>query len=112
LILHLEQLYREPWPQALLRRLPWTEYPLYFLFAEWRGLLQTYHIVGGPDSILSLSQSLWLGSEHYQDRRSLESWQVDRVFDPSSPGVAVAVQSYLGYDALEVRAKVDAFLVQ
>ena len=112
LILRLEQLYREPWPQALLRRLPWTEYPLYFLFAERRGLLQTYHIVGGPDSILSLSQSLWWDSKRYRDGRSLESWQVDRVFDPSSPGVAVAVQSYLGYDVAEVRAKVDPFLVR
>jgi len=86
--------------------------PLYFLYADWRGLLHKYHSIGGPESILSLSQSPWLGLERYRDGRSLKSWRVDRVFDPSSPGVAVAVQSYLGYDVAEVRAKVGAFLRQ
>lgn len=107
---HIERVWRQPWQAALLRALPWTEYPLYFVYAEATGALDAFHVPGGPDSVSNLAQSLWLEARDYRDGRNLHTWPVDAVFDPRSPGFAVVVQSYLGLDPLDVRRRVGRFL--
>lgn len=107
---YLQRVWARPWQDVLLEQLPWTEYPLYFLYAEISGLLNRYHKLAGPDAVLSLSQSLWWPPERYQDRRCLDTWPVRQIFDPTSPGVAVAVQSYLNHDPILVRRTVGDFL--
>jgi hypothetical protein len=105
---HLAATSGRNWRQYLLQELPWTEQSLYFTFAEAAGLLDTYHIMGGFDSVLRMSESLWLPVESYLDRRNLTSWKITPA--SSKEGVAVVVQSYLGYAIEDVRNKADAML--
>ena len=39
------------WRSFLLRNLPWTEYALYFTFAEQTGVLDRYHLLSGEDAL-------------------------------------------------------------
>lgn len=110
LVAHIEQVWKMPWQDALLQNLPWTEYPLYFLYAENSKALSKYHQHGGSDSISSLSQSLWLDSLSYLDERTLQTWPADRIFNSNSPGFTVVVQSYLGNDPSEIRNKIARFI--
>jgi hypothetical protein len=94
------------WQAYLLRERPWTEYNLYFSFAEWAGLFDHHHRMGHADSVLRLSDSLWLESHDYKDGRSLDTWQPDGPLERG--GVAVVVQSYLGYAPGLVKQKARA----
>ena len=47
---HLEATSGRPWQQVLLGNLGWTEYTLYFTYAEATGSLQKFHEVGDCDS--------------------------------------------------------------
>ena len=96
------------WREYLLSQLPWTEYNLYFTFAEHADILDKYHRRGGFDSVLCMSDSLWLPPESYLDGRSLASWNIAGA--AASEGVAVVVQSYLGYPVAAVRRKVTELL--
>lgn len=107
---HIEATWMKPWRQALLENLPWTEYPLYFLFAEERGLLQEHYVGGTADSVLRLSQSLWQPANQYVVPRDLSSWNPGSIFDSEEEGIAVVVQSYLGYPVADIAKRVAPFL--
>ena len=107
---HIEQAFDLPWERALLRDRTWTEYTLYFVYAEATGAIDAYHFSGGCDSVLNHSLSLWWPPEGYRDGRTIETWSVASVFDPHGPGYAVVVQSYLGIDPHDVREKVMPYI--
>jgi hypothetical protein len=107
---HIEATWTKPWRQALLDNLPWTEYPLYFLFAEERGLLAQHYVQGTADSVLRLSQSLWQPADQYVVPRDLSNWNPMAIFDSGEEGIAVVVQSYLGYPVADIAKRVDRFL--
>jgi hypothetical protein len=44
----------------------WTEYSLYFTFAEGAALFDTFHARGGFDSILRMTDSLWYPASDYR----------------------------------------------
>ena len=102
LIQYLEKRRSPDWRRYLLEQLPWTEYGLYFNFAEAVGLFDRYHVAGGFNSVLGMCDSLWSPPECYADRRTLSSWEIGRV---SPESIAVVVQSYLGYPAEAVAAR-------
>lgn len=107
---HVEATWMKPWRRALLDNLPWTEYPLYFLFAEERGLLQQHYFHGTADSVLRLSQSLWQPADQYVVPRDLSNWNPGLIFNSGEEGIAVVVQSYLGYPVAEIAKRIDPFL--
>lgn len=106
----IEEKWQKPWRSALLEHLPWTEYCLYFLYAEASGLFERYHAPAGPDCVLRFSQSLWQPSEKYLSPRDLANWDPQEVFDVDKEGVAVVVQSYLGYPVSGIAQRVAPFL--
>jgi hypothetical protein len=106
----IEQTWQRPWRQALLANLPWTEYPLYFLFAEVQGVLEDHYKAGGPDTVLRLTQSLWQPADEYIRARSLSNWNPAEIFVSDRDGVAVVVQSYLGYNVVELAQKVEPYI--
>ena len=110
LALHIEQAWNQPWRQTLLDQLPWTEYALYFEFAEYSRLLEKYYCSGHMDTLLNLSNSLWRRPDEYRERRSLANWDVDKAFGQQGDSVAVVVQSYLEYPVAEVLEKVSHYI--
>ena len=102
--------WKEPYRSGLLRRRQWTEYALYFRYAEYFGLLETHYAPGGIDTILRLTKSLWQPPDQYLKRRDCGNWKVSDVFDPQGDGIAVVVQSYLHYPIQEVAHKIRRFL--
>jgi hypothetical protein len=109
---HIEAVWMKPWRQALIDNLPWTEYPLYFLFAEEQGLLEQNYVCGTADSVLRLSRSLWQPADQYVVHRDLSNWNPVSIFDSDDEGIAVVVQSYLGYPVPEIKKRIDRFLGQ
>ena len=107
---HLEATSGRPWQQVLLGNLGWTEYTLYFTYAEATGSLRTFHEVGDCDSVTNFSHSLFWGPDAYRDRRTLGAWAVDQVFSPASRGCCVVVQSHVGYDIDDIRRRIDRFV--
>lgn len=103
---HIEHTWNRPWRQVLLHMLPWTEYALYFQYAEYAGLLEKYYYPGDMNTLLSLNESLWRPADDYRIPRNLANWDVDSAFTETSPGIAVVVQSYLGYSVADVLKKV------
>ncbi|PCK09041.1 MAG: hypothetical protein COA42_06060 [Alteromonadaceae bacterium] len=65
LIAHMSALSDTPWYELLMRQSGWTEYGLYFMFAQKTNLLDKYHVVASPDHVLDLSRSAWHLSSHY-----------------------------------------------
>jgi len=108
LLEHLESRHRAGWCTTLISNLDWTEYSLYFTFAEGRGLLDTFHVRGGFDSVLRMSDSLWYPASDYRTPRSIDNWTWTAA--PRRDGVSVVVQSYLGYEIDTVRKKVSHLL--
>lgn len=94
---HIEDTWVKPWRQALLDNLPWTEYPLYFLYAEEQGLLKRYYEPRTADTVLRLTESFWHPADEYKIFRDLSTWVPDVTFGSSDEGIAIVVQSYLGY---------------
>lgn len=107
---HLEATNGRPWQEVLLGDLAWTEYTLYFTYAEATGSLQKFHEVGDCNSVMNFSHSLWWGPDAYRDRRTLGAWAVDQVFSPASRGCCVVVQSHVGYDIDDIRRRIDRFV--
>jgi hypothetical protein len=103
---HLEATWQTGWRDALLARLPWTEYALYGLFAEATGRIGQLHRRGGMDAVLRLGDSLWRAPAEYLAPRDLDGWDVARAFRPEAEGVAIVVQSYLGHPPRDVAARV------
>jgi hypothetical protein len=110
LVDHIESTWGKAWRQTLLEKLPWTEYPLYFVFAECEGILERYYEPGNADSVLMLNKSLWVPAHEYREHRDLSSWNPELVFGDQGQGIAVAVQSYLGYSVEKIVAKVRPFI--
>jgi len=109
LVEYLEEIWSKPWQEALIDNLPWTEYAIYFLFAEHTNYLNKHHIRAGADTILNIKYSLWLRPDCYKDGRSLETFFFDKVFDTNNSGICFVVQSYLGYEPSTVRKKVSRY---
>lgn len=107
---HLQTIWDQPWQEALLSHLPWTEYNLYIVFAEATGLLSQHHNIGGLDAVLRFSKSLWRQATDYRLPMDLNNWDLTGAFSPTDQGVAVVVQSYLGYCADDVRQRVAGHL--
>jgi hypothetical protein len=107
---HVSDTWQLPWRRALLEKLPWTEYALYFLFAESRGALEACYAPGTADTLLRLSQSLWLRADDYATPRGLSDWHPDEIFEVEKEGVAVVVLSYLGYPVGEIADLFDRFV--
>jgi Family of unknown function (DUF6492) len=104
LLSYLETLHQENWCRFLIDNTPWTEFSLYFAFAEGTRLFDSFHIKGGLNSVLRMSDSLWYDATDYRLPRTLENWTWTERTDRDA--VAVVVQSYLGYDVRSVRAKI------
>jgi glycosyltransferase involved in cell wall biosynthesis len=104
LLAYIESHHQESWCGWLVKNTPWTEYSLYFTFAEGLNLFDRFHIRGGFNSVLRMSDSLWYPAHDYRSPRSIENWTWTDV--GVQDGVTVVVQSYLGYDTGIVRAKV------
>jgi hypothetical protein len=107
---HLEATWSTGWREALLERLPWTEYAIYGLFAEATGKLEQFHRRSGMDAVLRISDSLWRPAGDYLVPSDLDGWNVERAFRKGSEGVAVVVQSYLGYGLTDVAGRVGSRL--
>lgn len=107
---HVSDTWQMPWRRALLEKLPWTEYALYFLFAETRGLIEARYQPGTADTLLRLSQSLWLPADAYATPRGLSDWHPEEVFEVEREGLAIVVQSYLGYPVGEIADKIGRFV--
>jgi Family of unknown function (DUF6492) len=110
LVAHLDATWGQPWRQSLVDNLDWTEYSLYFTYAEATGLLEQFHEVGDCDAVMNFSRSLWWGPDAYRDRRTVDAWAVDQAFSPASRGCCVVVQSYVGYDPADIRRRIDQFV--
>ena len=108
LLQHLEERHRMDWCHTLISNPGWTEYSLYFTFAEGAALFDTFHTRGGFDSILRMTDSLWYPATDYRSPRSIDNWTWTA--EPRRDGVAVVVQSYLGYEIDAVRDKVQHLL--
>lgn len=77
---HLEATSGRSWQQVLLGNLGWTEYTLYFTFAEATGSLRKFHEVGDCNSVTNFSHSLLWGPDAYRDRRTLAPGPLTRFF--------------------------------
>ena len=94
LMAHISERMATPWTLALYSTVGWSEYSLYFQFAEMVGSLNLVHYLGGPNSILDLERSIWQKSEHYKRRRLYDKTHFTDVTH-SDNGIAVAIQSWL-----------------
>jgi hypothetical protein len=109
LLAYIEQQSKQEWAPWLLENTPWTEYSLYFTYAEGSGQLHKYHRPGDLNSVFRMTDSLWYPADDYRTPRSLGDWSWTA--PPSREGIAVVVQSYLGYEPRAVREKLRAFNV-
>jgi hypothetical protein len=107
---HIEDTWQKPWRSALLGKLPWTEYSLYFLYAEANGLLEQNHAVRQGDCVLRLRQSLWQPEDKYLSPRNLANLDLASVFDAQAEGVAIVIQSYLGYPVRDIAAVLKPYV--
>jgi hypothetical protein len=89
------------WDEWLVRNIPWTEYSLYFTFAEGTQSFEQHHIQGDVNAVMRLTDSLWYQEEAYRVPHTIKNWTW--AAKPRRDGVAVVVQSYLGYDVATVR---------
>lgn len=88
------------------KKFRWTEYTLYYLFAEHRGLLQEHHVLCGTNE----HPQLLIGDHGVWNTEDLASWQPEKVFAPEDPGLFCVVQSNTGVEPKLVWEKVSAFL--
>ncbi|MGB5136646.1 MAG: DUF6492 family protein [Prochlorococcaceae cyanobacterium] len=102
---HLEHTWHNEWQRVLIDNLPWTEFNLYGVFAEASAMLDKHHIIGGLDTVLRLSKSLWRQASDYREPMDLDRWDVEAAFAADAQGIAIVVQSYLGYTADAVMEK-------
>jgi hypothetical protein len=108
LLSYIQNVHGHEWDIVLSSRSNWTEYPLYFLYAEENQLFDTYHRIGDCNSLLNLESSIWWLPERYRDNRTLSSWDVSNLASDKGPGYAIVVQSYLGYCPKLVRRKLQS----
>ena len=94
---YLEKLWQKPWREVLLKKLPWNEYPLYFLFAEYQQQLENLYKSGGMNTILRLESCLWLPERAYLNNNNSDSWEKICRRQKNNDGIAVVVQSWLDY---------------
>jgi hypothetical protein len=106
---HIAARYEKNWREALIEQLPWWEYPLYFTFAEATGALAEFYRIGGFDSVMRASDGLLWPPDCYRAPRTLQDWTLGPVDNPPE-GVAVVVQSHLGYSVEDVRRAAERVL--
>lgn len=106
----IEDTWQMPWRSALLGKLPWTEYSLYFLYAESSGLLEQNHAVREGDCVLRLRQSLWQTEDKCLPPRNLANLDLGSIFEAEAEGVAIVIQSYLGYPVRDIAAVLEPYL--
>jgi hypothetical protein len=106
----IERVYGTPWREVLISNLPWTEYGLYFVYAEKSNMLTESHILGNRNSIVRNDDSLFAPANDYLDNRDLQSWNSREAFRGDKAGIVVVVQSYLGYPVRDLESKVMPYL--
>jgi hypothetical protein len=108
---HISTIWGRPWMRVLLESSVWTEYSLYFVFVEGSGLLDELYEPGGCDSLLRFTRSLWRPSSDYLEPRELSNWDMEAIFDVEAEGLAVVVQSYLGYPVSDIARRLRPYLL-
>jgi hypothetical protein len=89
----VEEKYGVPWRSVLLRRSGWTEYALYYSYAEQSGALDSFHNPGDRRSLLDLDYSIWLPVDKLRASMDYRRWPfVDN--DASEQGYFVALQTW------------------
>ena len=89
------------WQQMLLRRLGWTEYTLYHLFAISEGSWDAHHEL--EESCL-IGPSVWFKNE-------TEKWDASKAFEGKRPFYFVVVQSKTNIDPDWVKSRVAPYLL-
>jgi hypothetical protein len=88
------------WQQMLLQFTGWTEYTLYHLFAEFKGLWAAHHELKASCLI---GPSVWF-------EQDAETWDPSRAFEGEREFFFVVVQSNTGIGADWTRARVAPYL--
>jgi hypothetical protein len=57
-----------------------------------------------------LSRSLWQSADQYVVHRDLKNWDPGSIFDSGGEGIAVVVQSYLGYPVADIARRISPYL--
>jgi len=88
------------------KKFRWTEYTLYYLFAESRDLVAKYHTVCGtlehPQLLIS-DHSLWAADE-------IKNWSPEKAFSSEDRGLFCVVQSNTDFPPSEVWLRVAKLL--
>lgn len=87
---------------ALLRRLPWTEYALYYTFLEHFGFFDTYHFVS-PTPLYG--NCVWIA-----DAPRFDAWNPAKSFDGGAGFCFTVIQSAAALDLGEVVARVRPYI--
>lgn len=88
------------------KKFRWSEYTLYYLFAESRGLISEYHtICGTPENpqLLISDHSVWNAGD-------FEGWQPEKAFSADDPGLFCVVQSNTALRPSQVWSRVVDFI--
>jgi len=107
---HLEERYNQSWTAALLERVPvswenWTEYSLYYLTAEYYGLLDHYHFppAAAPGMRLMCLSNVW-GAQDF------DNWKMEACFSPDEPGYFAIIQSKTKIPLATICHRIEAHL--
>ena len=88
------------------RRHRWTEYALYYLYAQDRGLLEEWHVSGGsaatPQLLIS-EASVWSDT-------ALADWDPKAIFSAADPALFCVIQSNRMGDPAELRQRLAPYL--
>lgn len=106
----LELLHGKPWMNVLLERyaMDWTEYTLYWLYAQQQGLLDTYHTYTAPGGMaLHTDESIWYSGKGAEN---LRRWDAHRHFAGEGRGIFAVIQSNTGLDVDEITAKLRPYM--
>jgi len=89
----IEKQYGVSWRSVLLKQSGWTEYSLYFSYAESQNALDIFHVLGDRRSLLDLDHSIWLPSGRLRKAIDYRRWpSVDD--DAGERGYFVALQTW------------------
>jgi hypothetical protein len=90
------------WRGLLLSRIPWTEYSLYHMFLEAKGMADLFHVYKEGNVICDGASSLWMPEQ-------IAQWTAGSL-EPEAP--FIVAQSNTGIDVETVEQKVEPFLTR
>lgn len=106
----LEDIHHIPWMNVLLRRyaMDWTEYTLYWLNAENKGLIETFHVTPAPGALqLHTDVSIWQSG---RGGENLQKWDAAHHFSDEGVGIFAVIQSNTGLDIDQITDKLRPFM--